>query len=107
MSYSKYKAIKTTIDNIKFDSKKEANRYCELKLLLLAKEISDLQMQVKYELLPKQKDERAINYIADFVYKENGKTIVEDVKGFCTNEYILKRKMLKYFYKDINFIEIK
>jgi hypothetical protein len=61
--------------------------------------ISDLRLQVPYELIPAQRIdgkvvERAVNYIADFVYMENGVTIVEDAKGCRTKEYILKRKMM-------------
>ena len=95
---SKYGNIKTTTsDGITHDSIKEANRWCELKLLERAGKISDLQRQVKFELLPKQDGERAIYYIADFVYTDNGKQIVEDVKGFRTKEYRLKKRMLLYF----------
>ena len=95
---SKYGNIKTTTsDGITHDSIKEANRWCELKLLERAGKISGLQRQVKYELIPKQGSERAVNYIADFVYTENGKQVVEDVKGFRTKEYKLKKRMLFYF----------
>jgi len=65
--------------------------------------ITGLKTQVKYELLPKQGKVQAVSYKADFVYEENGKTIVEDVKGFKTKEYILKKKMMLYFHG----IEIK
>jgi hypothetical protein len=95
---SKYGNIKTiTSDGIKHDSIKEANRWCELKLLERAGKISGLQRQVKFELLPKQDGERAVYYIADFVYTENGRQVVEDVKGFRTKEYKLKKRMLLYF----------
>lgn len=97
---SKYGNIKTiTSDGIKHDSQKEANRWCELKLLERAGKISGLQRQVKFELIPKQDGERAIYYIADFVYHnaEDGKMVVEDVKGFRTKEYKLKKRMLLYF----------
>ena len=96
---SKYHNIKTrTTDGVVHDSIKEANRWCELNLLLKAGIITDLQRQVKFELLPKQEGERAVHYIADFVYTENGKKVVEDVKGVRTKEYLLKRKMLLYFH---------
>lgn len=68
---SKYNALKTTVDGILFDSQKEANRYCELKLLLRANKIQNLLRQVKFKLIPKSSTERAVNYIADFVYTEN------------------------------------
>ena len=103
---SKYGAKKVTIEGITFDSMKEAQRWCELRLLQRGKVISDLQRQVKFELLPSQNGEcgkvieRPVHYSADFVYIENktGKKIVEDVKGMRTKEYILKRKMMLYFH---------
>lgn len=116
---TKYNATKVTIDGHTFDSKKESNRYMELKLLERSKVISDLRMQVEFELLPNQyatekrygkngkplKDkkvllERRVVYRADFVYtlNETGETVVEDVKGIRLPEYILKRKMFLYKY---------
>jgi hypothetical protein len=96
---SKYGNVKTfTSDGIKHDSIKEANRWCELKLLERAGVIQDLQRQVKYELIPKQESEKPVYYIADFVYTENGKKVVEDVKGCRTEVYKLKKKMMLYFH---------
>ena len=102
---NKYRAKKTIVDGITFDSKKEANRYGVLRLLERAGKISHLQRQVKYILIPKQTDpetgkvlERECSYVADFVYDENGKTVVEDVKGCRTPDYKLKRKMMLYFH---------
>ena len=96
---NKYGNVKTvTSDGIKHDSIKEANRWCELKLLERAGLIQDLQRQVKYELIPKQDGERPVYYIADFVYCENGKKVVEDVKGCRTEVYKLKKKMMLYFH---------
>lgn len=96
---SKYGNIKTiTTDGIKHDSIKEANRWCELLMLQRVGAITNLQRQVKYELLPKQGKERAVYYIADFVYTENGNTIVEDAKGCRTEVYKLKKKMMLYFH---------
>lgn len=95
----KYGNIKTvTSDGIRHDSVKEANRWCELNLMLRAGLIRDLQRQVKFELLPKQEGERAVYYIADFVYMENGAKVVEDVKGCRTEVYKLKKKLLLYFH---------
>lgn len=91
---SKYHNRKTVVDGIVFDSAKEAARWCELRLLERAGEIQGLQRQVRYELIPKQSGERAVNYIADFVYTEAGQTVVEDVKGVKTPEYRLKRKLM-------------
>lgn len=99
----KYGNVKVTVDGRTFDSKKEYNRYCELKLMERAGLIQDLELQKKYELIPKQGKERAVNYYADFVYTENGETVVEDTKGVKTKEYIIKRKLMKY----IHGIEIK
>ncbi len=102
MSYSKYRAKKVTIDGIRFDSKREARRYLTLKAAQDAGEISDLQLQKPYLLIPAQKDpdtgktiERACKYKADFVYKDvDGKEIVEDVKGKKLPEYVIKRKLM-------------
>lgn len=108
-SKSKYHNVKTySPDGIKFDSKKEANRYMELLMLQKAGQISDLQMQVRFEIIPKTKDERAAFYVADFVYKENGNLVAEDVKSKITRSnptYILKRKLFKYLYKQYTFRE--
>ena len=102
---SKYNSRKTVIDGIKFDSVKEAKRYAELKLMERAGVISHLQMQVKFEVIPKCGKERSSNYIADFVYQEDGNTVVEDVKGVKTPEYILKRKLMNWVH-DIQIKEI-
>ena len=107
----KYNAEKIIIDNIEFDSKKEANRYLELKLLLRAGEIKNLILQPKYLLQEKfeyqNKKYRPVYYIADFEYIQNGKKVVEDVKGMKTQVYLLKRKIFLYQYgKDIEFREI-
>ena len=88
-----------TVNGITFDSRKEAKRYAELDLLERAGKISGLELQVKFELIPSQRVdgkvvERACHYVADFVYEENGAKVVEDVKGFKTPEYIIKRKLL-------------
>ena len=106
---NKYGARKTTIDGIKFDSKHEAERYAELKLLQRAGEIRDLQLQVPFELIPAQKRNgktiRECKYIADFAYfdKRTGETVVEDAKGMRTDVYKLKKKMMLWEYG----IEIK
>lgn len=106
---NKYNAQKTVIDGIEFDSKKEAARYAELKLLEKSWAITSLELQVKFILVPKQTGEREASYIADFVYRENGKTIVEDVKSKATKTavYILKRKLMKWLYPDVEFREVE
>lgn len=103
MTQSKYRNRKTTVDGVTYDSAKEARRGAELRLLERAGKIQDLCAQVKYTLIPAQKRdgkviERAVTYIADFVYKENGETVVEDAKGVRTKEYIIKRKLMLWEY---------
>ena len=91
----KYNNTKIRVDGRLFDSKAEAARWQELQLLERAGEITELERQVEYELIPKQKGERAVKYIADFRYKDHeGKTVVEDTKGVKTPVYILKRKLM-------------
>lgn len=95
----KYKNVKTTVDGFKFDSKKEANRYCNLKLLQKAGEISELEMQPKYPLTVN--GVIVATYIADFRYVIKGfiNYTVEDVKGVKTPVYRLKKKLMKAIYK--------
>ena len=102
---SKYRNQKTIVDGITFDSKKEANRWAELKLLERAGEISFLERQPSFVLIPKQvRDgkviERQTVYKADFTCQDNktGETVVEDVKGVRTKEYSLKRKLMLWEY---------
>lgn len=117
---SKYRAKKTVVDGIEFDSKKEATRYSELKLLERAGEIKNLQLQVPFVLIPAQYQEekaitkrgkekintklveRKITYIADFVYTKNEEMIVEDVKGYKNSTayevYKIKRKLMLYIH---------
>ena len=91
----KYNNTKIRVDGRLFDSKAEAARWQELQLLERAGEITELECQVEYELIPKQKGERAVKYIADFRYVDHeGKTVVEDTKGVRTPVYILKRKLM-------------
>lgn len=108
---SKYNAQKTTVDGITFDSKKEADYYCELRIMKMAGEVIGFEMQVPYELQPKYqrngKTVRAIKYVADFVVTyADGHVEVVDVKGVRTKEYRLKRKILEYKYPNILFREI-
>jgi len=107
MKKLKYRNIKIEVDGIKFDSKAEYKRYTELKLFERVKNISALQLQVKFELQPSFVDnqgvkQRAITYVADFVYKENNKIIVEDLKSVATakdSTYKIKKKMLLWLFK--------
>ena len=120
--YNKYSAKKTMLNGIEFDSRKEANRYHELLILERAGVIRDLKTQERFVLIPAQYErvetgeyyktgankglpkakevcvEKAVTYVADFTYLENGKTVVEDTKGFKTKEYIIKRKLMLYKY---------
>jgi hypothetical protein len=119
---SKYHSQKVEIDGILFDSKREANRYRVLKEKAEMGQITSLERQVKFILIPVQKEpdrlgprggmikgkvlERECSYIADFTYyDQEGNYIVEDTKGFRTPEYIIKRKMMLYL-KGIRITEI-
>ena len=102
---SKYKARKTVVEGIVFDSLKEAERFKFLKALERSGQIKDLVLQKEYELIPKQRDEngktiRKCSYFADFTYFDNrtGNVIVEDVKGMKTEVYKLKSKLMLYRY---------
>lgn len=97
---SKYNNRKVKTSEGTFDSQKEYRRWCELKLMLRAGEIKELQRQVKFELIPKQAGEKAIHYVADFVYIDNrtGQKVVEDSKGAKTDVYIIKRKLMLHKY---------
>lgn len=93
---NKYRNIKTEVDGITFHSKREAARYSDLKLLERAGQIKDLRIQVPF--LFELNDVRICKYFADFVYRENGKEIVEDCKGKRTKDYMIKRKLMKAFF---------
>lgn len=116
---SKYHAVKTrAADGTVCDSAKEARRLNELLVLLRLGRISELKRQVKYQLIPAQYKEterfskktgkkikpgkllleKECSYIADFVYKQDGKTVVEDTKGARTPDYIIKRKLMLYIH---------
>ena len=113
----KYGNRKTTVDGIVFDSLREARRYRELSLLQRAGEITGLELQKEYELIPAQYEtfprygkkgqritdgkrciEKPVKYKADFVYKVGGVAIVEDTKGVKTKDYIIKRKLMLYVH---------
>jgi hypothetical protein len=93
---AKYNNKKTIVDEQKFDSQHEAERYGELKLLQQADEITALQTQVWFLLEPKSDKNRASYYIADFTYYDlkHKEFVVEDAKGVRTAEYILKKKSM-------------
>lgn len=107
---SKYGNQKVELDGHKFDSKKEARRYAELKLMEKAGEIKDLELQKPYVIQPSffdrnGKRQTAIKYIADFVYvNKGGETIIEDVKSPATRKdkvYRMKKKMMAYIGLEI------
>lgn len=113
---NKYGSKKVEFDGIVFDSKKEAKRYKELLLLEKAGAIQDLQRQVKFVLIPAQREpdiigkrggikagkllEKECAYFADFVYwdKKHFNIVVEDTKGYRTTDYIIKRKLMLYMH---------
>lgn len=113
---NKYHNRKVTVDGIRFDSVREASRWKELKLLERAGLVYDIQRQVKFKLIPSQRDwtdevtasgkpkkgkllEHECSYIADFVYKDQyGLQVVEDTKGVKTKDYIIKRKLMLWLH---------
>jgi hypothetical protein len=118
---NKYGNRKVAVDGEVFDSRREALRYQDLKFLESCGAIKDLRRQVVYELIPVQREkstkvykkgrkkgqpiegkiiEKAVKYIADFVYIDcaTGKVVVEDAKGLRTKEYIIKRKLMLFIH---------
>lgn len=108
---NKYKNKKVQVDMYVFDSIAESRRYKELALLEKAGEIENLQLQPKFLLQDSFKKNgktyRKIEYIADFMYEEKGKVIVEDVKGMETKEFKIKRKLFEYKYPNLELKLIK
>lgn len=102
---NKYHAIKTQIDGYTFDSKREAARYGELKLLEQAGEISDLQIHPRYQIVPGyligEEWVRPVFYEGDFSYTENGQAVCEDVKGVQTAVFKLKSKLFRKEHPEI------
>lgn len=108
--YRKYHNTKTVADGIKFDSKLEAERYAQLKILERAGVIRDLELQPEYELIPSFKKNgktwRKIVYKADFRYilADGDRIIIEDVKGstaVITDVFRLKQKLFEYRYPEL------
>jgi hypothetical protein len=95
---TKYKAKPDTVDNVRFASIREKNRYLELKLLFRAGEIFDLALQPEFEFVLDGK--KMFSYFADFGYTEkDGTKVVEDSKGYRTPLYRLKKKLIEHQYK--------
>lgn len=123
MNYNKYNNKKIIRGGETFDSLKEYKRYLELCLLAKAGKIDDLKRQVRFTLIPEQREpdiigprggvtkgriiEHKCEYVADFVYNYNGKTVVEDTKSEATKtkDYIIKRKLMLWVHK-IRIVEI-
>lgn len=99
---NKYRNKPTVVDGHRFPSRKEAQRYSELRLMERAGIISDLQLQVSFPI--HINGQRVTSYRADFVYQESGRRVVEDSKGYSNRLYLLKRKMMKAQY-DIDILE--
>lgn len=109
---SKYSNKKSVVDGITFDSKKEAEYYCSLKLLKRAGIVKEIELQPKFILQEKfkknGKTHRAITYIADFkVTYADGKVEIVDVKGMETDVFKLKKKMFEYQYPDLSLKVVK
>ena len=108
---SKYHNKKVQVDMYVFDSIAESKRYKELKLLEQAREISELELQPRFLLQEGFKKNgktfRKIEYIADFQYIENGRLVIEDVKGKETEVFKLKRKLFEHEYPDYELKLIK
>ena len=100
----KYSNVKVEIDGFTFDSKKEAKRYGELKLLVLAGEIHQLELQPEYECIVN--GEKVCSYKADFRYFTKEGRVVEDVKGMKTRVYRLKKKLVEALYPGVHIVEI-
>ena len=114
---NKYKAKKCTWQgiwkgekaSINFDSKAEMKRFSELRMLEMAGKISGLELQKRFELIPKQSSERAVNCVVDFFYQENDVDIAEELKSSITaktKDYIIKRKLFKWRYPEIEHREV-
>lgn len=111
MRGNKYGAKKTVKDGITFDSKMEAERYRLLMLLERGGVISELTLQPVFQLVDPftkmGKKKRGIKYTADFMYKQDGETIVEDVKGFAARDFSLRRTLFDAKYPDIILRKVK
>ena len=109
---SKYGAVKTTVDGITFDSKAEARRWLELRILLRAGEITNLEVHKTFPIVingvpVKMNNGHVAKYTADFVYFDKaGKRIVEDVKGFVVRDFPLRRAIIEHIY-NLKIVEVR
>ena len=98
----KYSNVKVKTDDGKFDSKKELARFRQLQMMEKAGAITGLKRQVPFELVPavklNGKQKPAMKYVADFVYDEMGKTVVEDSKGMITDVFRIKQHLMKHVH---------
>lgn len=103
---NKYNAIKQTYNGEIFDSKKELNRFMELEILLRAREISDLEVHPKFDLMVN--GVKIGRYTADFRYKKGSDIIVEDVKSRATKtrDYVLRKKILATYDPPVIITEV-
>ena len=104
MTYSKYHNKKTEVDGIVFDSKREAERYLELKLLERAGAIQDLILQPSFDLIV-QGGKVIGKYYADFKYRVGQSVVIEDAKGEKTDVYKLKKKIVEAVHH-IKIVEV-
>lgn len=110
---SKYRAKKTEVNGIIFDSKLEAKRYTELLMMERSGRIKELKLQPVFLLQPSFKKNgktyRKIEYRADFQYYDNklNKLVIEDTKGIETEAFKIKKKLFEYQYKDLELEIIK
>jgi len=103
---NKYGAIKVQYDGYKFDSKLEAARYKQLKLMEKAGQLTNLELQPKFPCEVSGK--KICTYISDFRYTlKNGKEVVEDVKGVETAVFKLKKKLVEALYPDVTIEIVK
>lgn len=105
----KYRNKPVVVDNLKFDSKREAARWQQLKMMEKAGMISELTRQVPFELAPsviiRGRKKPALTYRADFTYRQDGLLVVEDSKGVVTKEYSIKRHLMKSVH-NIDIVEV-
>jgi len=95
-----------TYQGIVFDSKAEMTRYIYLKSEETAERIYNLQRQTKFPIIGTQSGYKICDYIADFTYLKNGRSVVEDVKGVKTAIYSIKKKLVKEYY-NVDITEVK
>jgi len=113
---SKYRNVPVVVDNIRFDSKAEAARWCELKLMEKAGLISHLERQPEFKLASggnpvlirskRYPNGRQVKYKADFAYFDGDKRIIEDVKGMRTKEFILKKAFVEAQFPAVRIVEV-